>query len=96
MAQVVGGLSLSEASVLGYSGCINKIILDHNFTSNNYIPLKRVIISEYSKFYPSSFGYLHPEIVIYKREVKNTVVQFAAFIQHSSNGQEHSSMHPHR
>ena len=31
-----------------------------------------------------------------KREVNiNTVVQFAAFIQHSSNGQEHSSMHPH-
>ena len=43
---------------------------------------QRVIISESSEFYPISFGDLYPEIQsVKKREVKNTVVQFAAFIQ---------------
>ena len=30
-----------------------------------------------------------------KKIGENTVVQFATFIQHSSNGREHSFMHPH-
>ena len=37
-------------------------ILDHNVTRHIYIHPERVIISEYSEFYPISFGYLHPEI----------------------------------
>ena len=62
---------------------------------SNNILLKRVIISEYSKFYHISFGYLHPEIQSFKkREVKNAVVQFAAFIQHSIAMDE--SIHPAR
>ena len=55
-----------------------------------------MIVSEYSEFYPISFGYLHPEMQSYKKEeMKNKVVQFAAFLQYSSNGRVNSSMHTH-
>ena len=67
-------------------------ILDRNCTFNTIYP-KRGIISEYSEIYLISFGYLHPEIQSFKKEMWKTLW---SHLQHSySILAIDESIHPH-